>query len=40
MIDYEKSLNERANVLYEKEKAYGVQLGQNGTPNHIRSPGE
>ena len=38
MTDYEKSLNERANVLYEKEKTYGVQLGQNGTPNHIRSP--
>ena len=38
MTDFEKSLNERANVLYEKEKTYGVQLGQNGTLNHIRSP--
>ena len=29
MAEYEKHLDQRANILYEKEKTYGVQI-QNG----------
>lgn len=29
MAEYEKHLDQRANILYEKEKTYGVQM-QNG----------